>query len=63
MIIKAITASDKMWDKVKNYSYNCSWKAGKSLAKAMMNNGFKDWERVIVAFDEIVTFIKYESTF
>ncbi len=51
MIIKAITASDKMWDKVKNYAYNCSWKAGKSLSKAMMNNDFKDWERVIVAFD------------
>ena len=51
MIIKAITASDKMWNKVKSYAYNCSWKAGKSLAKAMMNNDFKDWERVIVAFD------------
>ena len=50
MIIKAITASDEMWNKVKSYAYNCSWKAGKSLAKAMMNNDFKDWERVIVAF-------------
>lgn len=36
---------------MKSYAYNCSWKAGKSLAKAMMNNDFKDWERVIVAFD------------
>ena len=51
MIIKAITASDEMWNKVKSYAYNCSWKAGKSLAMAMMNNDFKDWERVIVAFD------------
>ena len=51
MIIKAITVSDEMWNKVKSYAYNCSWKAGKSLAKAMMNNDFKDWERVIVAFD------------
>ncbi len=34
MIIKAITASDEMWNKVKSYAYNCSWKAGKSLAKA-----------------------------
>ena len=51
MIIKAITASDEMWNTVKSYAYNCSWKAGKSLAKAMMNNDFKDWERVIVAFD------------
>jgi len=51
MIIKAVTASDEIWNKVKSYAYNCSWKAGKSLAKAMMNNDFKDWERVIVAFD------------
>ena len=51
MIIKAITASDETWNKVKSYAYNCSWKAGKSLAKAMMNNDFKDWERVIVAFE------------
>ena len=55
MIIKSITASDEMWNEVKNYAYNCSWRAGKSLANAMMNKDFKDWERVIVAFnnDEI----------
>lgn len=41
MIIKAITASNEMWNKVKNYADSCSWKAGKSLANAMMNNGFK----------------------
>lgn len=52
MIIKAITASNEMWNKVKNYADSCSWKAGKSLASAMMNNGFKDWERVIVAFND-----------
>ena len=45
MIIKAITASNEMWNKVKNYADSCSWKAGKSLASAMMNNGFKDWEK------------------
>lgn len=48
MIIMAITVSDEMWNKVKNYADNCSWKAGKSLANAMMNNVFKDWEKVIV---------------
>ncbi len=52
MIIKAITASNEMWNKVKNYADSCSWKAGKSLANAMMNNGFKDWERVIVALND-----------
>lgn len=52
MIIKAITASNEMWNKVKNHADSCSWKAGKSLANAMMNNGFKDWERVIVALND-----------
>ena len=52
MIIKAITASNEMWNKVKIYADSCSWKAGKSLANAMMNNGFKDWERVIVALND-----------
>lgn len=64
MIIKAITASDKMWDEVKNYAYNSSWKAGKSLAMAMMNKDFKDWERVIVAFnnDEICGYCTVAKT-
>lgn len=26
MIIKAITASNEMWNKVKNYADSCSWK-------------------------------------
>lgn len=52
MIIKVITASNEMWNKVKNYADSCSWKAGKSLANAMLNNGFKDWERVIVALND-----------
>ena len=52
MIITAITSSDEMWNKAKNYADSCSWKAGKSLANAMMNNGFKDWERVVVALND-----------
>ena len=59
MIIKAITASNEMWNKVKNYADSCSWKAGKSLANAMMNNGFKDWERVIVAVDNEKSAVMY----
>lgn len=46
-----ITSSDKIWSTVRNYAASCSWKAGKSLANDMDNNVFKDWERVIVAFD------------
>ena len=52
MTIKAIAASDALWDQVKEYARNCSWSAGKSLAELMDDNGFSDWERVLVALDE-----------
>ena len=51
MNFKTITSSDEMWNRVRNYAESCSWKAGKSLANDMDNNVFKEWERVIVAFD------------
>ena len=51
MNFKTITSSDEMWSCVRNYAESCSWKAGKSLANDMDNNVFKEWERVIVAFD------------
>lgn len=51
MNFKTITSSDEMWSRVRNYAESCSWKAGKSLANDMDNNVFKEWERVIVAFD------------
>ncbi|MBQ8741458.1 MAG: GNAT family N-acetyltransferase [Clostridia bacterium] len=52
MKFEIITPLDELWNKVRNYAENCSWKAGKSLANAMDNNEFKDWERVIAAVDE-----------
>lgn len=51
MNFKTITPSDELWSRVRNYAESCSWKAGKSLANDMDNNVFKEWERVIVAFD------------
>jgi len=51
MDFKAITTSDELWSKVMNYTENCSWNAGKFLAKDMDNKVFQDWERVIVALD------------
>ncbi len=49
MDFKMITSSDKMWNKVRDYAKSCSWGAGKSLANAMDNNLFTEWERVIIA--------------
>ncbi len=51
MNFKTITPSDEMWISVRNYTKNCSWRAGEFLANAMDNNEFTDWERVIVAYD------------
>lgn len=51
MNYKAITSSDELWCKVRDYAENCSWKAGKALANTMDNNALQNWERVIVALD------------
>lgn len=51
MDLKMITSSDKMWGKVRDYAEYCSWRAGKSLADAMDNGLFTEWERVIAAVD------------
>lgn len=51
MNFRAITSSDELWCKVRNYAESCSWRAGKALASAMDHNAFNDWERVIVAAD------------
>ena len=63
MNIKPVTASDEMWENVKMYAENCSWRAGKSLANNMNNNAFTDWQRVIIAVDKenICGFVLYQK--
>lgn len=51
MNFRTITSADELWRKVRNYAESCSWRAGKTLANAMDNHGFVDWERVVVAID------------
>ncbi len=48
----SITASDTIWKEVGLFAQNCSWRAGKALARSMSDNIFTDWERVIVALYE-----------
>ena len=52
MKYRAITSSDELWGKVRNYAESCSWRAGKTLANTMDNNAFQGWERVVVAIDK-----------
>ncbi|OPJ60556.1 hypothetical protein [Clostridium oryzae] len=51
MIIKSLIYTDVLWKSVSKYAHNCSWGAGKYLAKQMQENDFSDWERVFVAID------------
>lgn len=52
MTIKTITQNDNIWNEVKDYAQNCSWRVGEALARAMERNSFEDWERVIVAVSD-----------
>lgn len=52
MNFRAITSSDVLWDRVRDYAAECSWRAGKALANDMDNNAFVDWERVVVALHD-----------
>lgn len=51
MDFKAITSNDSEWKTVMKFAQDCSWRAGKSLAKHMQEKGFTDWERVLIAID------------
>lgn len=52
MNFKTLTSSDEMWNQVRDYADHCSWRAGKSLANAMDNDLFSEWERVIIALED-----------
>lgn len=52
MQIKVLSNIDELWDDVAEYADNCSWRAGKNLAKQMRENDFSDWERVFAVLDE-----------
>jgi len=51
MEIKLLYPGDKLWDNVADYATNCTWDAGKYLAKRMRQHEFTDWEAVFVALD------------
>lgn len=47
--IHEITNKHIFWDAAIEFAENCSWKAGKFLAKLMKENKFLSWERVFIA--------------
>ena len=52
MVIKRLKYPDPLWNSVAEYAADCSWSAGKFLAKQMYTNNFTDWERVFVALHD-----------
>ncbi len=64
MYISRIEKSNEGWDKLINYSKNCSWIAGKHLASLMEKNAFTEWESVFAAVSEgkIVGFCTFMKT-
>ena len=51
MTIKILQNGDPEWTDVISFAENCSWKAGPFLARAMKDERFSEWERVIAAFE------------
>lgn len=52
LTIRPIVFGDHIWESVVDYADNCSWSAGKNLAKRMRANDLNDWERVFVALND-----------
>lgn len=52
MNFATVTPSDALWERVIRFARDCSWRAGKSLAKEMSENLLTDWERVILALHD-----------
>ena len=50
--ITVLTSEHEKWETVADFAENCSWRAGKQLSTLMHTNAFKDWERVIAAFED-----------
>lgn len=52
MVIKVLEINDAMWESVANYADECSWSAGKNIARRMRAYNFSEWERVIIALSD-----------
>lgn len=51
MRIVSLVQDDALWESLAQYANDCSWRAGKTLAGQMREEGFSGWERVFVALD------------
>jgi len=52
LIIIEVRPGSVVWERLAAFAENCSWRAGKSLARDMRNGAFTGWEQVFAAVDE-----------
>ena len=46
MEVRIAEKGSALWNELITYAENCSWRAGKELARLMREDKFRDWERV-----------------
>ncbi|MBP1537560.1 MAG: GNAT family N-acetyltransferase [Ruminococcus sp.] len=51
MELCVLDSTDEKWGSVAEFADNCSWAAGRTLARLMRTGSFKAWERVVAAFE------------
>ncbi len=63
MEIILVNENESYWDKLMDFSRNCSWNPGKNLATRMENGDFKGEEQIFAAIenDEIAGFCVFEE--
>ena len=44
--------NSRLWQDTAAFAENCSWRAGKELARLMAEDAFANWERVFAAFED-----------
>lgn len=43
MVVEYLKPKNKRWEMATQYAADCSWRAGKNLAKQMREGTFSDW--------------------
>jgi GNAT superfamily N-acetyltransferase len=64
LMIIAINKESPWWDKTIVFAKNCPWTPGKRLARRMLQQDFKKWEKVFIAVhgDDVIGFCIFEES-
>ena len=64
LMIIAINKESPWWNKTIVFAENCPWTPGKRLARRMLQQDFKKWEKVFIAVhgDDVIGFCIFEES-